>query len=82
MSPEPVKNVAASIKNRLMAMARQSGKPFQSLFYVVGLFNLDMLYFCMLPSNSSAMHAFSSRMMLSSARPKLNRLMLPYQTIF
>ncbi|MBN1382190.1 MAG: nucleotidyl transferase AbiEii/AbiGii toxin family protein [Deltaproteobacteria bacterium] len=31
MSPEPVRNVAASVRNRLLAMARQSGKPFQSL---------------------------------------------------
>jgi len=41
-----------------------------------------MVHFWMLPSNSSAMPGFSSRMMLSSARPKLKRLMLPYQRIF
>jgi hypothetical protein len=49
----------------------------------VGLpISFRMIHFWILPSSSSAMLAFSSRMMLSSARPKLNRLMLPYQTIF
>lgn len=37
MSAEPVKNLAASIKNRLLATARQSGKPFQSLLTHYGL---------------------------------------------
>jgi hypothetical protein len=32
--------------------------------------------------NSLAIFELSSRMMLSSALPKLNRLMLPYQTTF
>jgi predicted nucleotidyltransferase component of viral defense system len=31
MSSDPVKNIVASVRNRLLATARQSGKPFQSL---------------------------------------------------
>ena len=31
MSADLVKNVAASVKNRLLSAARQIGKPFQSL---------------------------------------------------
>ncbi len=31
MSPRPVKNIVASVRDRLLAAARQSGKPFQSL---------------------------------------------------
>lgn len=31
MSADPIKNVAASVKNQLLSAARQSGKPFQSL---------------------------------------------------
>jgi hypothetical protein len=31
MSATPVKNIAASVKKRLLAAARQSGKPFQTL---------------------------------------------------
>lgn len=37
MSAQPVKNVSASIKNRILSMARQSGKPFQSLLTHYGL---------------------------------------------
>jgi len=37
MSADPVKNVAASVKNRLLSTARQSGKPFQSLLTHYGL---------------------------------------------
>jgi len=37
MSAEQVKNMAASIKNRLLAAARKSGKPFQSLLIYYGL---------------------------------------------
>ncbi len=37
MSGAPVKNISASIKNRLLSMARQSGKPFQSLLTNYGL---------------------------------------------
>ena len=29
MSAAPVKNIAASVKNQLLAAARQSGKPFR-----------------------------------------------------
>jgi len=31
MSAASVKNIEASVKNRLLAAARQSGKPFQTL---------------------------------------------------
>lgn len=37
MSAEQVKNMAASVKNRLLAAARKSGKPFQSLLIHYGL---------------------------------------------
>ncbi len=37
MSVQPVKNVSASVKNRILSMARQSGKPFQSLLTHYGL---------------------------------------------
>ena len=37
MSAQPVKNVSASVKNRILSMARQSGKPFQSLLTHYGL---------------------------------------------
>ncbi len=37
MSAAPVKNIAASVKNRLLAAARQSGKPFQTLLTHYGL---------------------------------------------
>ena len=37
MSADPVKNIAASVKNRLLSAARQSGKPFQSLLTHYGL---------------------------------------------
>jgi len=37
MSGDPVKNISASVKNRLLSMARQSGKPFQSLLTHYGL---------------------------------------------
>jgi predicted nucleotidyltransferase component of viral defense system len=37
MSGDPVKNMAASVKNRLLSMARQGGKPFQSLLTHYGL---------------------------------------------
>ena len=37
MSADPVKNMAASVKNRLLSLARQSGKPFQSLLIHYGL---------------------------------------------
>ncbi len=116
MSAQPVKNVSASVKNRILSMARQSRKPFQSLLTHYGLErflfrvsrsplkekfvlkgglllmgmglpmarttrDIDFLglgsnYCWILPSNSSAMLEFSSRMMLSSERPKLKRLML------
>ena len=37
MSADSVKNIAASVKNRLLSAARQSGKPFQSLLTHYGL---------------------------------------------
>lgn len=37
MSAAPVKNIAASVKNRLLAAARQSGKPFQTILTHYGL---------------------------------------------
>jgi predicted nucleotidyltransferase component of viral defense system len=37
MSAEQVKNMAASVKTRLLAAARKSGKPFQSLLIYYGL---------------------------------------------
>ena len=37
MSAAPVKNIAASVKNRLLAAARQSGKPFQTCLTHYGL---------------------------------------------
>jgi len=37
MSASPVKNIAASVKNRLLAAAQQSGKPFQTLLTHYGL---------------------------------------------
>lgn len=37
MSATPVKNIAASVKNRLLAAARQSGKPFQTCLIHYGL---------------------------------------------
>ena len=37
MNATPVKNSAASVKNRLLAAARQSGKPFQTLLTHYGL---------------------------------------------
>ena len=37
MSAVPVKNIAVSVKNRLLSAARQSGKPFQSLLTHYGL---------------------------------------------
>jgi predicted nucleotidyltransferase component of viral defense system len=37
MSAEPVKNIAASVRNRLLAMARRNGKPFQSVLTHYGL---------------------------------------------
>jgi predicted nucleotidyltransferase component of viral defense system len=37
MSADPVKNITASVKNRLLSAARQSGKPFQSILTHYGL---------------------------------------------
>ena len=37
MNAQPVKNVSASVKNRILSMARQSRKPFQSLLKHYGL---------------------------------------------
>ena len=37
MNADPVKNIAASVKNRLLSTARQSGKPFQTLLTHYGL---------------------------------------------
>jgi len=37
MSSDQVKNITASVRNRLLSMARQSGKPFQSLLTHYGL---------------------------------------------
>ena len=37
MSRDPVKNIAASVKSRLLAIARQNGKPFQSILTHYGL---------------------------------------------
>jgi len=37
VSAQPVKNVSASVKNRILSMARLSGKPFQSLLTHYGL---------------------------------------------
>jgi len=37
MSADPVRNIVASVKNRLLSAARQSGKPFQSLLTHYGL---------------------------------------------
>ena len=37
MSAQPVKNISASVKNLILSMARQSGKPFQSLLTHYGL---------------------------------------------
>jgi len=37
MNADPIKNIAASLKNRLLSTARQSGKPFQSLLTHYGL---------------------------------------------
>jgi len=37
VSADPVKNITASVKNRLLSAARQSGKPFQSLLTHYGL---------------------------------------------